>query len=175
MEQTEQVSEEQTQAPPPPPQELVRPVSGRLIAGVAEGLSNRLGIADWIVRAAFVVTAFVGGLGVALYLAGWALIRSEDEPDTPAERFFSGQRSTAGWVGVGLMLIAALILLGTFTFFSGEVIFAIALLSVGLLLYTGTIAPAGRAAPEDGDLLAAEGDLEPKEGVQRMKIGRAHV
>ena len=171
MEQTtEQASEEQAKAPQRPT-EMTRPVSGRVIAGVAAGIAERFGLPVLLIRIGFVATAFAGGLGVALYLAGWALIRSADEADTPADRFFRGERTTSSWVGIALIIVAGLIILGNFTFFSGEVLLAIALLSVGVLLYTGHIpAPAGQepdptSPPADEP---AEGGHEPKEGVQRM-------
>ncbi len=171
MEQTtEQASEEQAKAPQRPT-EMTRPVSGRVIAGVAAGIAERFGLPVLLIRIGFVATAFAGGLGVALYLAGWALIRSADEADTPAERFFRGERTTSSWVGIALIIVAGLIILGNFTFFSGEVLLAIALLSVGVLLYTGHIpAPAGQepdptSPPADEP---ADGGHEPKEGVQRM-------
>ena len=54
-----------------------------MLAGVAQGLANRYGIAPWVVRAVFILLAFAGGAGVALYAAGWFLIRSEDETRVP--------------------------------------------------------------------------------------------
>lgn len=55
-------------------QALVRPASGRLLAGVATGLANYLGVDPTLVRVAFVVLTLVGGVGVPLYLAGWLLM-----------------------------------------------------------------------------------------------------
>lgn len=119
--------------------ELVRPREGRVLAGVSQGLANRFDLPNWVPRAFFVVTAFFGGLGLALYAAGWALIRSDDESESPAERFFDGASSTKSWIGIGLIFIAALILLENLTFFSGGVVFAAGLLVVGVLLYLGHI------------------------------------
>jgi phage shock protein PspC (stress-responsive transcriptional regulator) len=170
MEQTtEQVSEEQTQAPPPTT-EIFRPVEGRMIAGVAQGLANRFGLPVWLVRIGFIVTAFAGGLGIAAYGAGWALLRSEDEAQTPAERFLQGDRSASSWIGIGLILIAGLILLGSFSFFSGKVLFAIGLVAVGVLLYTGHFPmPSGSDHPDDGgDSPAPGAGTDHKEGVQQV-------
>lgn len=120
-------------------QELIRPREGRVLAGVAQGLANRLDIAPWVVRAAFILFAFAGGAGVALYAAGWFLIRSEDETESSAERVFSGATSSRSWIGIGLVFLAALVLLDNFTFLSGGVVWAVGLLIVGLLLYTGDL------------------------------------
>ena len=84
-------------------QQLVRPREGRVLAGVSQALANRFGLPNWVPRAFFVVTAFFGGLGLALYAAGWALVRSEDEAESPAERFFDGASSTKSWIGIGLI------------------------------------------------------------------------
>ena len=89
-----------TQAPEQPTAtpELVRPVEGRVLAGVAEGLAKRFDLPVWVPRAFFIVSAFFGGLGVALYAAGWVLIRSEDETESRAEAFFKGTNSSRSWI-----------------------------------------------------------------------------
>lgn len=137
-------------------QGLVRPVDGRVLAGVSVGLANRLDLPVWLLRAAFVVSAFFGGLGIALYAAGWALIRAEDETESPAERFFGDVSSSRSWIGIGLIFLAALILLDNLTFLSGGVVWAAGLLVLGVLLYTGHIST-GRSSSN-----------ESKEGVQQM-------
>jgi len=136
--------------------ELVRPQEGRVLAGVSQGLADRYGLPVWVPRAFFVVTAFFGGLGVALYSAGWALIRSEDETESPADRFFSGATSTRSWIGIALVFVAALILLDNLTFLDGGVVWAVGLLVVGVLLYTGQIP------------IRVRSDDKSKEGVQQM-------
>ena len=146
------------------PKELNRPHDGRVLAGVAQGLANRFDIAPWVVRAAFILFAFAGGAGVALYVAGWFLIRSEDEAESVAERVFSGATTSRSWIGIGLVFLAALILLDNFTFLSGGVVWAVGLLILGLLLYTGDLP---RLMNRSGD---QDGPQRPydKEGVQQM-------
>lgn len=134
--------------------ELVRPVQGRLLAGVAKGIADNFGIAEWIPRVLLVITAFTGGLGIALYAAGWVFIRSEDEPDSIADRFFKGGSTSRSWLGVGLMVVAGIIILSNFTFLAGEVVWALAFLVVGLLLYLGYIPTTGSQdshGPSDGN------------------------
>jgi phage shock protein PspC (stress-responsive transcriptional regulator) len=53
---------------------LRRPVSDRMLAGVASGLAGYFGVDVTIVRIAFVVLTIVGGAGIPLYLAGLLLI-----------------------------------------------------------------------------------------------------
>jgi phage shock protein PspC (stress-responsive transcriptional regulator) len=138
--------------------ELVRPREGRILGGVAQGLSNHYGLPALLIRALFVIFTFAGGLGLALYAAGWFLIRSEDEPEAPASRFFANAGSVRSWVGIGLVFLAVLILVDKFTFLSGGVVWAVGLLVVGVLLYTGDL-PRLVKSPDDPD---------DKEGVQRM-------
>ncbi len=140
--------------------ELVRPVEGRVIAGVAKGLARRTGIAPWVVRLVFILFVFAGGAGLALYAAGWFLIRAEDQPESAAQRVFGNASGTRSWVGIGLVFLAALILLDNFTFLDGGVVWAIGLLIVGLLLYTGDL-------PRLFNREASEG-ANDKEGVQQM-------
>lgn len=45
----------------------------RVIAGVAGGISDRLGVGDLYVRAGFLVLALIWGIGVIVYLALWAV------------------------------------------------------------------------------------------------------
>ncbi len=157
MEQTDQTATDNTERQTHTG-ELIRPVAGRMLAGVSKGIADNFGISEWIPRVFFIVTAFMGGFGLALYAAGWAFIRSEDEPESPAERFFSGASSSRAWIGIGLIVIAAIVILSNFTILSGEVVWAGALLAVGLLLYLGYF-PSGSKKAEV---------IESKEGVQQM-------
>jgi phage shock protein PspC (stress-responsive transcriptional regulator) len=56
---------------------LRRPVHDRMLAGVASGIADYLGVDPTIVRIAIVVLVFIGGAGIPLYLAGWLLIPEE--------------------------------------------------------------------------------------------------
>jgi phage shock protein PspC (stress-responsive transcriptional regulator) len=119
--------------------ELVRPREGRIVAGVAQGFANRYDLPVLLIRVIFVLLTFAGGLGVALYAAGWFLIRSDDEADTPAQRIFSGASTSRSWLGIGLVFLAILILLDNFTFLSTGIVWSVGLLVVGVLLYTGDL------------------------------------
>lgn len=56
------------------PPRAVRPLRGRVVAGVALGLAQHLRLPVWLVRLAFVVLAFAGGIGIVLYAALWAVL-----------------------------------------------------------------------------------------------------
>lgn len=147
-----------TEAPEPQvvTSELVRPREGRMVAGVAQGLANRFNLPVVLIRVVFALLTIGGGLGLALYAAGWFLIRSDDEAEAPSQRFFSGATSGRSWIGIGLVFLAAMILLDNFTFLSGGIVWAVGLLVVGILLYTGDL-PRLVKQPEDD-----------KEGVQQV-------
>ncbi len=55
----------------------LRRVNDGTLGGVAAGVANYFGIQAKPVRIAFVVVSLLGGGGLALYLAGWALIPEE--------------------------------------------------------------------------------------------------
>jgi phage shock protein PspC (stress-responsive transcriptional regulator) len=76
-------SPEQTAAGPAPDgatrhTTLIRPSEGRMLAGVASGLADYTGIDVLIVRIAFVALTFLGCAGIAIYLACWLLMPTED-------------------------------------------------------------------------------------------------
>lgn len=155
----QETTQTESPTPPPPPagnRELTRPLDDRILGGVAAGLSRRLDLPVWLIRVLFIVFSFGGGLGLAVYAALWVFIRSEDESDTIAERFFSRTTGTGSWIGIALIFIAILVLLDNVAFLSGGVIWAVGLLAIGLLLYSGEL-----------PRLFNESET-PKEGVQQM-------
>jgi phage shock protein PspC (stress-responsive transcriptional regulator) len=63
-----------------------------MLGGVAAGLADYFDVDPTLVRIGFVVLAFVGGLAVPLYLAGWALIPDEDTDTSIAEELVARER-----------------------------------------------------------------------------------
>ncbi|MXY77750.1 MAG: PspC domain-containing protein [Acidimicrobiia bacterium] len=88
---------------------------GRLVAGVAGGIADQLGIPDLYVRAAFLVLALVWGLGVILYLVLWALTLDKTGQREPAPAA-DGERRAA----YVLMFIGSLLLLRSLGIWSGD-------------------------------------------------------
>jgi phage shock protein PspC (stress-responsive transcriptional regulator) len=62
------------------PRKLTRDTRGAVLAGVAGGFGRYLDVDPVLARLGFVLLAFVNGLGVLIYLAGWALMPREDAP-----------------------------------------------------------------------------------------------
>jgi phage shock protein C len=84
---------------PPLMQTLTRSKADRVIAGVAGGIAERLGVNSALVRLAWVLSVFFGGLGVVVYLILWVLL-PEGSAQTPAsriaeERFARGEITAA--------------------------------------------------------------------------------
>lgn len=95
----------------PPVRRLYRVSDGRVLAGVARGLAEHLGVDVLVVRLAFVVLAAAGGAGVAMYGAFWvfAPLRPDDnggERDTV--RDLAPLLALASLVLGGLLLLSAL-------------------------------------------------------------------
>ena len=94
---------------------LARRDENRLVAGVAGGIADRLGVLDLYVRAAFLVLALVWGLGILLYLVLWALTLDQAAPPEPGPPAAGNRR--AAYV---LMFIGSLLLLRGLGIWSGD-------------------------------------------------------
>src|SRR5438270_5343120 len=57
---------------------LVRSRTDRIVGGVATGLGDQLGVDHVVIRLAFVVLAFAGGVGAVAYLVLWLLSTEVD-------------------------------------------------------------------------------------------------
>jgi phage shock protein C len=64
---------------------LRRPVSGRILGGVAAGLAAYFDLKVAQVRIVLVALSFLGGAGIPLYLAAWVLIPGEGSDTAIAE------------------------------------------------------------------------------------------
>lgn len=107
-----------------------------ILGGVANGLAGYYGLETWLVRLAFVILSFFGGLGVVLYLAGWLLIPAEGTSESIGERWLEEAKSGSRF-GVFLIAIALLVLLISLDVSGTGFAWAIALLVLGVLLYRG--------------------------------------
>jgi phage shock protein PspC (stress-responsive transcriptional regulator) len=76
---------------------LHRRHGGRMLGGVAVGLADYFDVDPVLIRVGFVVLAFVGGLAVPLYLAGWALIPDEDTDTSIAEEILARERTRSAY------------------------------------------------------------------------------
>jgi phage shock protein PspC (stress-responsive transcriptional regulator) len=74
--------------------QLVRPLEGRMIAGVCAGIGQYLGVDPNVVRLVFAaLTIFSAGVGALVYLVAWAVLPEEGEKSSIAENFLNKKRS----------------------------------------------------------------------------------
>lgn len=85
--------------------DLHRRRSNRLVAGVAGGLADVLGVGDAYVRAAFVSLSAVWGLGIFLYLILW-LVTFEKVEDREADPVSGQQAFGLALAFLGLLLVS---------------------------------------------------------------------
>lgn len=109
------------------PYRLKRSPHNRVVSGVAGGIGTRFGVEPDLVRAAFVVLAFAGGVGVALYAVAWLTSRSDGEAG-PTEDLAAHRQ-----IALGLVLAGTLLLLRSLGLWFGDsVVLPVALVSFGL-------------------------------------------
>jgi phage shock protein PspC (stress-responsive transcriptional regulator) len=105
-----------------------------MIAGVAGGIADYLGIEAWVVRIGFVVLVPFGGFGLLAYLIAWLLVPVAGSDQSLATSVL--RRPPSGWrsyVGVALILLAVAILASAFS--EPGVIWAIVLIAFGIFLF----------------------------------------
>jgi signal transduction histidine kinase/phage shock protein PspC (stress-responsive transcriptional regulator) len=106
-----------------------RSATDRVLTGVAGGIGERLEIDPVVVRLAFVILTFAGGVGLLLYVAA-ALVSRRPDPDNPPPPpktstrqavaialvltgVLLALRGTGLWLGDGVVWPAALVVLGS--------------------------------------------------------------
>jgi signal transduction histidine kinase len=113
---------------------LVRPRSGRLVAGVAAGTAAHLRQDPMVVRVAFVVLATTG-IGVVMYALLWLTMpvaapgTEEPAPGTFTLGAPSGKRQLLTLLVLGF---AGVVIIGQVARFSGELVLPLVLVAVGM-------------------------------------------
>jgi phage shock protein PspC (stress-responsive transcriptional regulator) len=75
--------------------QLIRPLTGRMVAGVCAGIGDYLGVDANIVRVVFAaLTIFSIGAGALVYLIAWAVIPEEGEKRSIAENYLGKKRGS---------------------------------------------------------------------------------
>jgi len=118
-----------------------RRMTNRVIAGVAGGIADTLGVRDGYVRAAFVTLITVWGIGGIVYLLFWIVTfdRVEDRSTKPVE---SSQTA-----GLGIAFLGLLLLLGAVGLWPNAVLVLTAgALSFGTAAVTDPSSPGALAA-----------------------------
>lgn len=92
-----------------PPRRLYRPRDHRVIAGVASGLAQHLGVPVLVVRIALVVLLGFNGLGLLLYAAFWAVLPQQAVTADPPQRRDKAMLLPFAAIGLGVVLLQALV------------------------------------------------------------------
>ena len=142
-----------------------RSATNRVMAGVAAGLGERLGIDPVLVRTALVVLALAGGAGVALYLAGWAL--SHEPQDEPAAAPARQEPTLRQAVALGCIVLGVLLLLREAGLWFGDaLVWPVALAAAGFaVIWT-------RSGSTDRARWAAVGSRIPGNPLESLFTGR---
>jgi phage shock protein PspC (stress-responsive transcriptional regulator) len=90
---------------------LRRPNEGRVLGGVATAVAEQTGTSVGLIRLGFLVTALLGGFGIVLYCAAWALLPGEFEAESPAEHWLHNLTTPGKRLGSFLIGLAGLVIL----------------------------------------------------------------
>ena len=121
--------------------DLTRPVEGRMVAGVAAGLADALGLDPNVVRCGFVVLAIASGFGVILYGVAWALM-----PDAAAGtgRPVAPGGDAVATAAFGAVVLGGLLLVRAVGLWPGDVVvWPLAAALAGLALLAMRTVPSG--------------------------------
>lgn len=91
-------------SPDPSPRRLTRATGDRMVGGVAAGVARHFDLDPALVRIAFVILAFFGGAGLALYAAAAVLLPVDD--GTPA---YLSSTSSTGKVVAGVLVLVLIV------------------------------------------------------------------
>jgi phage shock protein PspC (stress-responsive transcriptional regulator) len=133
---------------------LERSRSDRMLAGVSGGLARYFDIHPAFYRVGFVVLTLLGGAGIVIYAAAALVIPDEGKEDSVATAALKNRRDRP-WplIGLGLIAIAAAILLSRATLWPHGDVWILLLVAGGAILL---VTRHGSAAPSaDGAELAA--------------------
>jgi phage shock protein PspC (stress-responsive transcriptional regulator) len=119
--------------PAAPRRRLVRRTDDKLIAGVAGGVADALGVEPVLVRIGFIVLTFFGGLGALLYVLGWLLIPAAGQEESIALAAARRPAGLSSYLAMAMVILAVGLLATRFS--RPGVVWAIALIAFGAYLF----------------------------------------
>ncbi len=123
----------------PPPGEtgawrrLTRRMDRRVFAGVASGLGDYFNVDPVVFRVAFVVLSFTGGVGLLLYVALWIMVPPAGAGESIGQAALRRPNART-WIGIGLVLIAVLVLGGELGVQRPGIAWGLVLITLGVVL-----------------------------------------
>jgi phage shock protein PspC (stress-responsive transcriptional regulator) len=105
-----------TEAQPPRPsvRRLYRSRTDKVVAGVAGGIGEHLGVDPVIIRIAFVALTVAGGSGLILYALGWLLLPEKGEGEAPGAAAFHSLFHRRPIIAIIVVIIGVSMLLDGF-------------------------------------------------------------
>jgi phage shock protein PspC (stress-responsive transcriptional regulator) len=115
---------------------LERSRSDRMLAGVCGGLASYFEIHPAFYRVGFVVLTLLGGAGLLIYLVAAIVMPAEGEPDSIASAALRSRRDRP-WplIGLGLVVVAAAVLLSHATLWPQGDVWFLLLVAGGAILW----------------------------------------
>lgn len=83
-----------------------------MIAGIAGGVAQYLGVDPVLVRLAFVALVLAGGAGVLAYIIGWFIIPEEPADGAAPSAYASTARPSSRSGGPGARIVVGAVLIG---------------------------------------------------------------
>ncbi|MGH2784628.1 MAG: PspC domain-containing protein [Actinomycetota bacterium] len=123
-----------------PVRRLLRRTDNKMVAGVAAGLGDYFKIDPVWFRLAFVVTAFIGGLGLAAYVVMWIILPENSASaasgaERGIERVADTLRGNPAWIGIALVALGGILVINAAVEWRAGVIWGLALIVFGVLFF----------------------------------------
>jgi signal transduction histidine kinase/phage shock protein PspC (stress-responsive transcriptional regulator) len=149
---------------------ISRSRTDRVVAGVAAGLGDYIGVDPTIVRLAFVLLTFAGGIGIAVYAAAWMLF-----PEAPLGGGTDAHAPTARRFELVELVAAGLLVVGlVFAFRAVRVWPGDALVWPAILAGAGLVLLWRRSPPERRESVADSlRRLRERDSLARIAVGVA--
>jgi phage shock protein PspC (stress-responsive transcriptional regulator) len=148
-----------------PQRRLVRRREGRVLAGVCTGLADFTGLDVVVFRIGFVLLSIAGASGILAYLLAAVFIPSDGDGDAAASPALDKLRAGADrlrrlptWLSVVLIAIGAIALAGAIGTPHPAILWAIALILIGVLLLKDDTRPV--APPRDTPIVPRAGPAD---------------
>jgi signal transduction histidine kinase len=147
---------------------------GAVLGGVCAGLGRRLGIDPIVLRVAFIAATAAGGLGILAYALAWALMPAVGVSRAPALRVPGRRDSWTVATGIGMLMLAVLLLFREWGLWVGDgLVWPVVLAaSGGALIWRQS---AGAADPAPAPETRAERRRSGGDALGRAALGVALV
>ena len=123
-----------------PVRRLLRRTDNKMVAGVASGLGDYFGIDPVWFRLGFVLTTFMGGVGILAYIVMWIIMPESSASaasgaERGLERVASTLRGTPAWIGIALVALGGILVINAAVDWRPGVIWGFALIVFGVLFF----------------------------------------